>query len=142
MKAVITSSVRREIPFYDVDSYRIVWHGNYPKYFELARCKLLEDIGYSYAEMEVSGYVFPVIEMQVKYVQPLLFRQVVDIEAQLVGWEDKLVFHYLIRDVDSGKRLTKGRTQQVAIAMPERITQFRSPDALRNAVQAYLDAQE
>lgn len=141
MAGVIKSSVRFEVPFYDVDSYRIVWHGNYSKYFELARCKLLDELGYSYPEMEASGFVFPVIEVQIKYVRPLLFKQLVEVEAHLTAWENKLVFKYLITDVETGARLTKGRTQQVALAMPDRITQFRSPDVLRNAVQAYLDAQ-
>jgi len=30
------------VPFFDVDSMNIVWHGHYVKYFELARCQLLE----------------------------------------------------------------------------------------------------
>ncbi|MEM6484268.1 MAG: acyl-CoA thioesterase [Pseudomonadota bacterium] len=137
---MITASVRYEVPFYDVDTYRIVYHGNYPKYFELARCKLLETIGYSYAEMEASGFLFPVIEMQIKYVHPLLFRQVVDIEARLVSWENKLVFRYLISDAEAHTRLTKGMTSQVAISMPERITQFKSPDVLRNAVKHHLES--
>ncbi|MFK7829754.1 MAG: acyl-CoA thioesterase [Congregibacter sp.] len=138
---MIKTSLRFEVPFYDVDSYRIVWHGNYTKYFELARCKLLDTIGYGYPEMEASGFLFPVIDVQVKYVRPMVFKQLVDVEAKLIAWENKLEFKYLITDVETGERLTRGRTQQVAIAMPDRVTQFRSPDVLRSAVQAYLDAQ-
>lgn len=137
---MIKSSVRFEVPFYDVDSYRIVYHGNYLKYFELARCKLLDEIGFSYPEMDASGFVFPVIDVQLKFVRPLVFKQLVDVEAELLTWENKLVFEYLITDVGSGERLTKGRTQQIALSMPDHITQFRSPDVLRDAVQAYLDA--
>jgi len=38
----IKASFEMEIPFFDVDTYKIVWHGNYAKYFEIARCELLE----------------------------------------------------------------------------------------------------
>ena len=31
-----------KIDFFEVDSMRIVWHGNYVNYFERARCALLE----------------------------------------------------------------------------------------------------
>jgi len=29
--------IRLEVPFHDVDALRIVWHGHYLKYLELAR---------------------------------------------------------------------------------------------------------
>ena len=30
-----------EVPFFDLDPMNVVWHGNYVKYTEIARCKLL-----------------------------------------------------------------------------------------------------
>lgn len=40
-----------EVPFFDVDAMHIVWHGNYVKYLETARCAFLSAIGYDYNEM-------------------------------------------------------------------------------------------
>jgi acyl-CoA thioester hydrolase len=37
--------VELEVPFFDLDPMNIVWHGNYVKYLEVARCALLETIG-------------------------------------------------------------------------------------------------
>lgn len=127
-----------EVPFYDVDSYRIVWHGNYPKYFEVARCQLLEEIGYPYSKMEESGYFFPVIDLQTRYVKPIVFRQQIRITATLKEWEHKLVINYLIHDLKTGERLTKGRTQQVAVSMPDHVTQFQSPAELVSHIEAKL----
>ncbi|MGN6981510.1 acyl-CoA thioesterase, partial [Neisseria sp. P0009.S007] len=31
-------SFKTEVPFFDVDAMHIVWHGNYVKYLETARC--------------------------------------------------------------------------------------------------------
>ncbi len=127
-----------EIPFYDVDAYRIVWHGNYAKYFEVGRCQLLEDIGYPYEKMEQSGYFFPVIDMQVKYVQPIKFKQRVRVLSCLKLWENKLTIDYQITDLDSGEVLTKAQTSQVAIKMPDNVTQFQSPDAFIKTVDAWV----
>lgn len=127
-----------EVPFFDVDSYRIVWHGNYPKYFEVARCQLLEEIGYPYSKMEESGFFFPVIDLQARYVKPILFRQHIRVTATLKEWENKLVIDYVIHDADNGDKLTKGRTQQVAVLMPDHVTQFQSPAELINNVEAKL----
>lgn len=119
-----------EVAFYDVDSYRVVWHGNYPKYFEIARCKLLELIGFTYADMEGTGFFYPVVDLQAKYIRPLRFGQKFEIVAELKEWEHKLVIDYRITDVESGDIVTKGQTTQFAVKMPEEITQFDSPKQL------------
>lgn len=135
----LSISLDMEVAFFDVDSYRIVWHGNYPKYFEIARCKLLEHIDFTYDDMEAAGYFFPIIDMKAKYIKPLQFKQLFTITATLIEWENKLTIHYLIQDRDTGEKITKAETSQVAIAMPEHITQFVSPDILINKVQAALN---
>ena len=138
----IKTSCKMEIPFFDVDTYKIVWHGNYAKYFEIARCELLEKIGYSYSKMEESGYFFPVIDMQTRYVKPLVFKQKVIIIAELKEWENKLIINYLIKDRDSGQIFTKAQTTQVAVLMPEQITQFQSPVPLIESVNKLLAPKE
>ena len=135
----ISTYIDKEVPFYDVDSYRIAWHGNYPRYFEEARCALLEKIGYSYGHMEDSGYFFPVIGLCVKYVKPMVFKQQVRVSATLKEWQHKLVIDYLITDLASGERLTKASTTQVAVQMPDQVTQFESPAQLVQKVQAMIE---
>ena len=44
-------SFETEVPFFDVDAMNIVWHGNYVKYLETARCAVLSAIAYDYNEM-------------------------------------------------------------------------------------------
>lgn len=127
-----------EIPFYDVDAYRIVWHGNYPKYFEVARCQLLEEIGFPYEKMEEAGYFFPVIDLQVKYVKPIKFKQRVKVVCMPKQWENKLVIHYRIQDALTDEILTKAQSSQVAVKMPDEVTQFQSPRQLIDAVEAWL----
>ena len=137
-QSTLSASFEMQVPFFDVDSYRIVWHGNYPKYFEIARCKLLDMIEYSYSVMEESGYFFPVIDLKAKYIKPLIFEQNVKVTAELKAWENKLIIDYLIQDIDSNEIVTKAQTTQVAVLMPEKITQFQSPQLLIDNVQKLL----
>jgi len=127
-----------QVAFYDVDSYRVVWHGNYPKYFEIARCKLLEKIGFTYADMEKINHFFPVIDLQIKYVDSLVFDQNFKITAILKEWENKLIIDYQIRDAESQKSITKAKTTQIAVKMPERVTQFEAPKELREKMARLL----
>ena len=62
-----------EVPFFDLDPMNIVWHGNYVKYFEQARCELLRHINYDYPQMKASGYYWPIIDMRLKYIKPANF---------------------------------------------------------------------
>ena len=62
-----------KIEFYDVDSMKIVYHGNYVKFLEVGRCALLDKIGYNYNEMEKDGYSFPITKLNVKYIRSLVF---------------------------------------------------------------------
>lgn len=112
-----SASAEVEIPFHDVDMMDVAWHGHYAKYFELARCKLLDQIDYNYVQMRESGYSWPVIDLHVRYIQPLHFQQKVTVTAWVDEWENRLRLQYLITDSASGTRLTKGRTDQVAVNM-------------------------
>jgi len=119
-----------KVPFHDVDSMKVVWHGNYPKYFAAARCALLDSLEYNYDQMARSGYAWPVIDMRVRYVKPALFNREILIKARLVEWEHRLKIDYLIRDKESGEKLTKGYTVQVAVDMSNNEMKLYSPDIL------------
>lgn len=51
----------------DTDSYGVVWHGAYTKWFEAARVGLVEQLGLELEELEQNGIVFPVVEMNIRY---------------------------------------------------------------------------
>ena len=51
----------------DTDSYGVVWHGAYTKWFEAARVGLVEQLGLELEALENSGIVFPVVEMNIRY---------------------------------------------------------------------------
>lgn len=68
-------SFETEVPFFDVDAMHIVWHGNYVKYLETARCAFLSSIGYDYNEMGRQGYSWPIVQMNLKYIRPARFGQ-------------------------------------------------------------------
>lgn len=119
-----------KIPFHDVDVTRVVWHGHYVKYFEIARCALLDKIGYNYQQMEESGYAWPVIDVRIRFAQPLYFQQKIVVNAKLVEWENRLKINYVITDLETKQRLTKGYTVQVAVDSEKGEMLFESPAVL------------
>ncbi|GFM86538.1 4-hydroxybenzoyl-CoA thioesterase [Pseudomonas cichorii] len=126
------------VPFFDVDMMNIVWHGHYVKYLEIARCALLDHIGHNYAHMLESGYGWPVIDLQLRYMRGAVFGQKLIVRASLVEWENRLKINYLITDAVTGERMTRASTVQVAVHVESREMQLASPQVFIDAIQKAL----
>ncbi|SQF94462.1 thioesterase superfamily protein [Paucimonas lemoignei] len=126
------------VPFFDVDSMNVVWHGHYIKYLEVARCALLDHIGHNYTQMQESGYGWPVIDIQLRYVRGAVFGQRLVVRASLVEWESRLKINYLISDAETGERMTRASSIQVAVAIETREMQLASPKVFTDAVERVL----
>jgi acyl-CoA thioester hydrolase len=119
-----------QVQFFDLDPMEIVWHGNYVKYLEVARCALLDKIDYNYSQMKASGYMWPIIEMNLRYPGSASFGQRLLLRAEIVEWENRLRIDYLISDAASGKRLNRASTTQVAVDIHSGEMCFVSPPVL------------
>lgn len=123
------TSVRLEVPFHDIDVLGIAWHGHYYKYFELARTALYRSRGLDIQQMRELGYIFPVIESQCRYVQPLGYGQRAVVEAVFDEWQSYVKISYTIRDEESRERIAYGHTKQAVcraggdmlLAVPEEV---------------------
>mgnify|MGYP003615576495 FL=1 len=133
----LSVAMEMEIPFHDVDTMHIVWHGHYLKYFEIARCMLLDEFDYNYPQMLDSGYMWPVIDVQIRYVHGIVFTQKIRVVATLTEWENRLKIQYVVYDADSGKRMTKGHTTQVAVQLDKRELCLVCPAVLTEKLHAW-----
>jgi acyl-CoA thioester hydrolase len=125
-----SAEIELQVQFYDLDPMHIVWHGNYVKYLEVVRCALFDKIDYNYPQMQASGYSWPVIDMQLRYAGSAVFGQRLKLHAEIVEWENRLKIDYLITDAETGKRLTRASTTQVAVNMASGEMCFVSPPVL------------
>lgn len=139
-KSILSVSIEIEIPFHDCDPMQIVWHGNYARYFEVARCELLRKINYDYFEMSASGYQWPIVDMRTKYVSSVRFMDKITVKADLVEYESRLKIDYLITCSKSNKKLTKGYTVQVAVDLNNNgEMQYRSPQVFLDKLAGLID---
>ena len=136
---VVTDHLDFEVPFYDVDSCDVVWHGHYLKYFERARCQLLDRIGYNYRDMRQDGFFFPVVDLHIRYAEALRFGQRCRVETTVLEWENRLRIRYLIEDRETGQRLTKAETTQVAVSVETGQLCFETPSGLAAGITTALE---
>ena len=137
-KGVLHVDTAMVVPFFDVDSMQVAWHGHYVKYLEVARCALLDHIGHNYTQMKMDGYMWPIIDMQLRYVGAARFGQQLTVRADLVEWQNRLKIHYLISDTQTGQRLTLASTVQAAVNAASGELQLTSPASFVGAVERAL----
>lgn len=114
-KPLVAAEVELTVPFHDVDMLEIAWHGHFSRYFEIARCALLDKIDYDYMTMRGTGYVWPIIELHQRFVKPARFGQRIRVLAELTEYEYRMKIRYRVCDAETGAVLVKGHTLQVAV---------------------------
>ena len=130
-----TVEVELSVPFHDLDPLHIVWHGNYLKYFDIARFELFKAAGIDlYAYYQSTGYLFPVTKTSTKYIIPLTYGDVFRCRATVLEASIKIVTDFVIRKADTGETCAKGRGEQVALKPPDMEMEFEIPMDIRAAL--------
>lgn len=75
-----------EVRYAETDQMGIVHHANYIIWFELARTRLCALSGFTYAEIEKTGYFLMVTGVELRYRRPARYGDVVSV----VCWGDHL----------------------------------------------------
>lgn len=93
---------------------RMVWHGNYLKYFEDGREAFGRKFGIGYFDVEAQQHLVPVVHTSTDYKRSLKYGDEMEVA---VRFEDspaaKIIFHYTICRVSDGAVMAKGKTIQV-----------------------------
>ncbi|MFT4684750.1 MAG: acyl-CoA thioester hydrolase [Flavobacteriales bacterium] len=101
----------------ETDQMGYVYYGNYASYFEVGRVEWLRDLGVSYKEMENNGIMLPVSNLNVTYLKPAKYDDLITIKTTLKKIPTaKIEFDFEIFNVQN-ELLTKGYTSLVFIDM-------------------------
>ena len=137
-QGIISADIEFDVAFHDVDMVGVVWHGHYLRYLENARWALMNRLDYGLDRMLASGYAWPIVDLQAKYVKPAHFGDRLRARASLVEWEYRLAVNYLLTDVADGARVLRARTVQVAVDGHSGELQFACPADFVECVHASI----
>lgn len=125
---------RLKVPFHDLDPLNVVWHGNYLKYFDIARFGLFSAAGIDlYRYSLEKKYIFPLTKTSTKFISPLRHNDEFICTATLLEATVKIVMGFEIRRVMDGAVCTKGSSDQVAVKLPQMEIMFEIPEDIREA---------
>lgn len=118
----------------DTDQMGVVNHATYLRWFEQARAEWLRRLGYTYREMEGAGVMLPIYELQVRYLKPARYDDVLELYAHLAPpTVVRLIFSYQIRRAEDGELLITGTTSHASIDRNGR--PIRMPATLRTLIE-------
>ena len=129
------SSYELKVSFEDLDLMGIVWHGNYMRYMEQARCDMFEKLNYTYMDMKNDGIAYPVAKMKVKYIKPVELGDVLKVETEIISIEPALNIKYVIYDKKTSSKIFSAETMQIAVDIQERKSVYNPPLGLIKALE-------
>jgi len=103
-------------PLYaDTDRSQVVYHANYLRYFELGRVTLMRDTGYSYREVEDQGFVYPIIDLAIRFHLPIFYDDLIWVHTRPSELDRiRVGFQYLVTR-DDGSPACSGHTRHCAL---------------------------
>lgn len=112
----LTNTTRIRVPFFDVDSIQMVWHGNFLKYLEEGRELFGEKFGLEYMHIYNSGYVAPIADMHLEYKKTAGIGDVLLVETTYKPCRGaKLMFDYTVTRESDGELILKASTVQLFV---------------------------
>ena len=100
------------VRYAETDQMGYVYYGNYAMYFEIGRVEAIRHLGVSYKDIEDMGIILPVVELNIKYLRPAKYDDLITIKTQIktlpTGY--KIVFDQEVYN-EAGKLLTIGQVK-------------------------------
>ena len=129
-----------KISFEDLDPMYVVWHGNYMRYLEQARCDMLEKLGCTYIDIQNDGFAYPIAKMSVKYIKPAKFMDTLLIKSEIVSIEPSWDIKYKIFNKKTGEKISEAATMQICYDIKEGKSVYTPPEFLVKAIKEAQNA--
>lgn len=125
------------VRYAETDQMGYVYYGNYAAYYEVARTEMLRKTGFSYKELEEMGVMMPVLEMNIKYIQPAKYDELLTIKV-IINEKPavRIKFDYEVYN-EAGTLLNTGTTQLVFVDMA-RNRPCKAPDVFMKQMEPYF----
>jgi len=121
------------VRFNEVDAYRVAWHGHYVSWMEIGRNNLSGQFGLGPDDLLELGYMGPVVSLELKYLRPALFNDIVTIQTTLDDLDAAMLRFRCELLAADGQHLANGVVSH-ALTDLYGVLQYRLPDEIEQRV--------
>ncbi len=135
---MFSSETQVRVRYAETDQMGVVYHGNYFAYFETARAEAIRGLGFTYADIERSGIVMPVVDVHCRYLRPARYDDLLTITTALkeLPGKHKIEFHHEV--FNEKKELLASGKITLFFMEASGMKKAAMPEALRKAIQPYF----
>jgi acyl-CoA thioester hydrolase len=125
-----SGEIQIRVRYAETDRMGLLHHANYLVYFEQARTELLRTIGATYKDMEDGGYLLVLTKVEVRYLRPARYDDVLTIRTHVQRVTFVRIDHRyeVLRD---GELLAEGSSTLACVnreGRPQPLPEFLRPD--------------
>jgi acyl-CoA thioester hydrolase len=114
---MIRNQTKIRVRYGETDQMGYVYYGNYAQFFEVGRVEWLRALGASYKSLEESGIMLPVIQLNINYMKPAKYDDLLTVTTILTKKPlVKIEFDFEVHN-ENNDLLTTGFTSLVFMDM-------------------------
>lgn len=134
---MVTHELKIRVRYGETDQMGYVYYGNYAQYFEMGRVEWLRNLNASYKSMENNGIMLPVLNLNVRYLKPAKYDDLLTLKTTLKKIPSvKIEFDFEVYN-EKKELLTTGNTSLVFIDMKKN-KPTRCPDYLLEKINVFF----
>lgn len=112
---MFTHQHQLRVRYGDTDQMGYVYYGNYGYYYEQARSEAIRSLGISYKELEAAGVMMPITRMNIKYIRPAFYDDLLTIKTIVSEPPHRLItFRYEVFN-EKSNLINEGETQLIFV---------------------------
>ena len=123
----------------ETDKMGYLYYGNYALYYEVGRVEMLRSLGLTYREMEDNySILLPVIELQVRYIKPAYYDDVLCVRTILAEKPTKIL-HFKVEIYNESDVLINKGEVKLAFFDPNLGKAIQAPDFFMEKIAGYFE---
>jgi len=135
---MFSHSTKIRIAYGHTDKMGFLFHGHYPHFFSVARTEAIRSLGMSYKQLEDRGIIMPVAKLQMHFIRPAAYDDVLRFETTVRLLEkDRISFHYNVFKED--ERICTRATVNLVFMDAKIHERVNMPDELMNKLSPYFN---
>lgn len=126
------------VRYAETDRMGVVYYGNYAQYFEIARTEAIRSLGVSYKELENQGIMLPVLRLEIKYLKPAFYDELLSIKTVISEVPStRITFEHEI--YNEAEELTTLGSVQLVFVDAETRKPRRAPDSVTEKLREFIE---
>ncbi len=135
---MFTHETQIRVRYGETDQMGYLYYGNYAQYYEVGRAEAIRSLGLSYREMETKyGVMMPVMSLQMRYVRPALYDELVTVRTTLRHLPTDTITFYM-EIFNEKKKLVNGGSVKLCFVEMTTNKSVPTPQYLVDALSVYF----